>query len=321
MIRAAVLAIFALHAGPAALAQTPDRVAAIAPLPPGLFSKARTQQMLTVQVLLDRARFSPGVIDGLPGSNTARAISAFRQANGLPAGGGIDAALLKALSSASAQPVLTRYAIAPADVSGPFAESIPAKLEEKAELDRLAYTSPVELFAEKFHTSEALLRALNPGADFSKAGTEITVPAVRSGGIGGEVARIQVDKGQNTVRAYDSAGKLLASYPATVGSAQLPTPSGTTEVRAVAPDPAYYFDPEKLSWGPDRKLKIAPGPNNPVGGTWIDLAKPTYGIHGSPDPGLIGKTASHGCVRLTNWDAEELAKAVKPGTVVEFVSG
>ena len=136
-----------------------------------------------------------------------------------------------------------------------------------------------------------------------------------------DVARIEISRSDNTLRAFDSAGTMLAAYPATVGSAEMPSPDGTMEVRAVAPEAKYYFDPEaNPNWGPDKKLTIAAGPNNPVGGVWIDLTKDTYGIHGSPDPNLIGKTASHGCVRLTNWDARELAAAVSEGTKVTFVS-
>ena len=318
---ARAVVVLALQIAAAAPTGAQPAVAPILPASSGSATVARDRQVLAVQVLLDRARFSPGVIDGRNGGNTARAIRAFEQASDLPADGLIDGELIRRLEAASPGPVLQRYVIAPADVEGPFVAAIPDKLEDKAALDRLAYTGPVELLAERFHASEALLRTLNPGADFTRAGMEIVVPAVRVGDLGAEVVRIEVSKSERSVRAFDAAGKLMASYPATVGSGQLPSPSGVTEVRAVAPDAAYYFDPEKMSWGPDRKLKIAAGPNNPVGGTWIDLAKPTYGIHGSPDPALIGKTSSHGCVRLTNWDAEELAKAVKPGTKVEFTAG
>jgi lipoprotein-anchoring transpeptidase ErfK/SrfK len=132
-------------------------------------------------------------------------------------------------------------------------------------------------------------------------------------------SEIEVDKAASALRAFTADGTLVATYPATIGSNTFPSPSGEMEVRAVAPAPTYHFDPEGRSWGPDEKLTIAAGPNNPVGGTWIDLTKEGYGIHGTPEPRLIGKTSSHGCVRLTNWDAEELAKAVSPGTKVEFV--
>jgi lipoprotein-anchoring transpeptidase ErfK/SrfK len=166
-----------------------------------------------------------------------------------------------------------------------------------------------------------LLEAMNPGVDFAKAGTVVLVTAPRQGGLA-EVARVEVDKGERAVKAYGADGTLIAFYPASVGSAERPAPSGTWAVRAVAPDPVYYYDPKRLTFGEAEAkgaLKIAAGPNNPVGSTWIDLTKDTYGIHGTPDPEVIGKRQSHGCVRLTNWDAAELGKAVKPGVEVAFV--
>lgn len=167
---------------------------------------------------------------------------------------------------------------------------------------------------------EDLLRALNPGADFSKAGATILVARPGADKLPAQVARIDVDKAEREVRAFDGGGKLLAVYPATVGSSELPAPSGRWEVAAIAPDPTWNYDPEKLSFGKAKtKLTIPAGPNNPVGSIWIDLTKETYGIHGAPDPDTIGKTASHGCVRLTNWDAEELGAAVSKGTEVVFV--
>lgn len=271
-----------------------------------------------MQILLDRSRHSPGVIDGHMGGNTRRAIAAFERANGLTADGEIDPKLISKLQQMHGGEIFKRYTISEADVSGPFF-SIPDSMVKMAELDKLSYESPAELLAEKFHMSQKFLEALNPNADFSKGGTEIIVIASGDGMLGGDVARIEVDKKNSALRAYDSSGKFLASYPATVGSRDFPSPSGTMEVRAIAPEPKYYFQPSQHEWGPDRQLTIAAGPNNPVGSTWIDLTKDGYGIHGSPDPRLIGKTSSHGCVRLTNWDADALAKAVSKGTKVEFV--
>ena len=131
-----------------------------------------------------------------------------------------------------------------------------------------------------------------------------------------------MDKAANVVRAYGDGGQLVAYYPASVGSAERPAPSGTFAVRAVAPHPAYYYDPKRLTFTPEGvtgKLRIAPGPNNPVGSTWIALTIETYGIHGTPDPTMIGKHQSHGCVRLTNWDVMKLAGMVRRGTPVDFV--
>lgn len=275
--------------------------------------------MIRLQVLLDRSRFSPGVIDGLDGNNVRKAIAAYEKANGLD--GKDDAALLQALAAEDASPVLQRYTIADRDVKGPFLPEVPGKLEDMAKLERLSYTSPRELLAEKFHMDEDLLKALNPGTDFGKPGSEITVAQVKTAREKETVTRIDIDKGQGALYAYGGDDTLVAFYPASIGSAGKPSPTGTHKVSAIAPNPKYYYNPKELNFsGVEAKdlLEIAAGPNNPVGTVWIDLTEPTYGIHGTPEPSLIAKTESHGCVRLTNWDAEELAKLVKKGTEVAF---
>lgn len=269
-------------------------------------------------MLLDRARFSPGVIDGYGGGNTRRAIESYQRATGMTVTGRVDARLLEALRSAHNGELFARYTITEADAAGPF-QPLPDGMEEMAALKTLAYESAAEALAERFHMAQAFLEALNPKADFGRAGTEILVVAAQDRALEAKVARIEVDGANSTLRAYGPDNKLLATYPATVGSSQFPSPSGRMTVRALAPEPKYYFSPEGRDWGPDRKLIIAAGPNNPVGSTWIDLSQEGYGIHGTPDPRLIGKTASHGCVRLTNWDARILGQAVEAGTVVEFV--
>ena len=182
-------------------------------------------------------------------------------------------------------------------------------------------TGPVQALAERFHMDEALLKSLNPNADFSVAGTQIVVAALGSDRLKVPVSRIEVDKTKRQVRAYGPADLLVAVYPATVGSTDRPAPEGEWAVRTVATNPTYTYDPTRLTFGKasNGKLTIPPGPNNPVGSTWIDLTKDTYGIHGTPDPRLVGKTASHGCVRLTNWDVRQLSLAVKKGTKVAFV--
>jgi lipoprotein-anchoring transpeptidase ErfK/SrfK len=278
--------------------------------------------LIRLQVLLDRSRFSPGVIDGLQGGNVAKAIVAYEQEKGLEADGKPDEALLANLTADDDEPVLMRYAITPEDVEGPFLEALPEELADMAKLDRLSYTSPLELLAEKFHMGEDILVALNPGADFSRAGTEITVARVKRREARETVVRIEVDKGTGALFAYGEQGELVAFYPATIGSAGMPSPMGTHKVRTVAAEPKYYYNPDKLNFSgveAERLLEIAAGPNNPVGSVWIDLTEETYGIHGTPEPSLIAKTQSHGCVRLTNWDAEELAAMVRRGTGVTFV--
>ena len=282
------------------------------------FTGARTKQVLAVQVLLDHSGHSPGVVDGAMGGNTVRAIKAFQQANGMNADGKLSNALLEKLRATYAAELLQRYTITAEDVAGPFV-AVPADMEGQAELETLGYESPAEALAEKFHMAQSFLKALNPGADFGSSGTQITVIVPGENKVDAKVARIEVDKTGSALRAFAADGTLVATYPATIGSSTFPSPDGSMEVTAVAAKPTYHFDPEGRDWGPGKKLTIAAGPNNPVGGTWIDLSKEGYGIHGTPDPRLIGKTSSHGCVRLTNWDAAELAKAVSKGTKVEFV--
>ena len=289
--------------------------------------------LIKAQVILDRAHFSPGVVDGRNGTNFSRALAAFEAARNAPATAPgsaspsasaptalLDAAAWQALTASDSAPVTRDYVITAADVKGPFLQTIPPTMADQAKLPHLGYTTPVQALAEKFHMGQALLVALNPGVDFGLAGTSIVVVRPGDGPILG-VARVEVDKGANQVRAFDTAGKLVAMFPATVGSTERPAPSGQFAVRFVVPNPSYTYDPSRLTFGnaAGGKLTLQPGPNNPVGSTWIDISVKTYGIHGAPDPTQIGKTASHGCVRLTNWDAAALGKAVKKGTPVLFV--
>ncbi len=308
--------------GPAAPAAAPvDAALAInaAAFDPAAKAQALRDQLIKVEVLLDRAHFSPGVIDGRDGSNLQQAIAAYQSAHGLKAGA-LDAPTWNALAAGDKAPAMTRYLITPDDVKGPFIGKTPTDMAQMAKLKRLGFDSPQQLLAERFHMDQALLVALNQGADFAKVGTEISVAGVGSPALGAQVASIEVDKSRQQVRAFDPAGKLVAVYPATVGSQERPAPSGEWAVRDVAPDPTYTFDPTRLTFGNSKaKLTIAAGPNNPVGSTWIGLTKETYGIHGTPDPTLVGKRASHGCVRLTNWDARQLGLAVKKGAKVAFV--
>lgn len=276
--------------------------------------------MARAQILLDRTRFSPGIVDGLGGENTRQAIAAFEKAHDLPVDGELDPTVFERLAAGDGRRVLTDYTITEADAAGPFIGAVPEDIAAMGRLETVGYADAREALAEKFHMSEALLDALNPGVDFARAGQTIVVAANGPAALQGEVARIVVDKDESSVRAFDADGRLLAFYPATIGSGDTPSPSGNHTVRAIAPRPNYTYDPSRVSYGDGgSKVVVPPGPNNPVGSVWIDLSRDTYGIHGTPDPAEIGKTASSGCVRLTNWDAEQLAAAVKPGIEVRFV--
>jgi lipoprotein-anchoring transpeptidase ErfK/SrfK len=273
------------------------------------------------EVLLDRIDISPGIIDGRTGENVRKAIAAFQHSRGLAASGKLDRTTWDKLCESTNAPALIAYTITDDDVRGPFVPEIPGDLESMARLSRLGYRSAAELLAEKFHTSEELIKLLNPGKSVDRAGTVITVPNVADGRRAGQVFRIEVDTPGKAVRAFGRNGELVAFYPASIGSREKPAPSGTYHIGRVVKDPTYHYDPKFQFKGvrTDRELTIAPGPNNPVGVVWIGLNKPTYGIHGASRPEEVGKIGSHGCARLTNWDALDLAKRVRKGTPVAFL--
>jgi lipoprotein-anchoring transpeptidase ErfK/SrfK len=279
--------------------------------------------VLKAQVLLDRLRFSPGVIDGRTGDNFRKAVAAFEKAHGVEPDGNLDESVWSKLTEASDKPVLVEYTIRKEDLSGPFVEKIPEKFEELAALEHLSYHNSKELLAEKFHMDQDLLESLNRDRRFEEAGTKIIVadPASSEAGEPAEGGKIEVDKAASAVRLLNKAGEVLAVYPASIGSKQKPAPTGTHKVVAIAKNPVYTYNPDYNFKGVKAKepFKIEPGPNNPVGTVWIDLSAESYGIHGTPEPAQVGKAASQGCVRLTNWDVEELATMVKQGMQVDFL--
>jgi lipoprotein-anchoring transpeptidase ErfK/SrfK len=210
------------------------------------------------------------------------------------------------------------YTITEKDVAGPFTEVIPDDYRAKAQLKELGYTSPAELLAERFHMSQDLLRRLNPDADFGRAGQEIMVASVERHGASATASRVEVEARSQTVTVYEKNDQVIAVYPATVGSKDRPSPVGEFKVTAIAENPVYHYDPELNLRNVDvpEKLEIPAGPNNPVGAVWISLSAKGYGLHGTPEPDKVSKAASHGCVRLTNWDALDLATHVRKGTPV-----
>jgi lipoprotein-anchoring transpeptidase ErfK/SrfK len=271
--------------------------------------------VVRAQILLDRANFSPGEIDGVYGDDLGVAVKGYRESHGLKAGGIIDAGMWRLLDS-DAGPVLLTYTITQSDEKGPFLP-LPAEVQDKAKMKWLGFETPEEGLGEKFHISPKLLAGLNPGKKLDTVGERIAVPNVRRTAVR-VASRVVVSKSNRTVIAYGAGDKELAQYPATVGDSHDPLPIGSFTVVGIVHYPWFNWDP-KLLWNVDQKLaktELAPGPNNPVGVAWIGISKVDYGIHGTPDPGNIRHGVSDGCVRLTNWDVDELSHMVRPGTPV-----
>lgn len=283
-------------------------------------------EALAIQVALDRAGFSPGVLDGAMGSNTKKALEAYRKANG---------------TEPPAIDPLMAYRISEADAAGPFVKNIPQDLVDQAKLKTLGYRSLRELLAERFHATPELLQELNPQAAFA-AGEEIQVPNVdpmlipvkqpvgkkpvekepadKKPASDEPDVTVTVTKSTSALTVTDASGKVIMYAPVTTGSERDPLPIGDWRVNGVGLQPEFRYNPD-LFWDANpahTKALIPPGPNNPVGLVWIDITKEHYGLHGTPEPASIGRSQSHGCVRLTNWDALRLASLVREGTPVLF---
>lgn len=281
-----------------------------------------------IQTLLDRALFSPGIIDGRWGKNTRKAVYWLQKREGLGATGSVDQPTLARLKELAGNPqqIVKAHTLSAEDVEGPFVD-IPEDIYEKAKMECMCYESLTEKLAETFHTSPAVLRQLNPGVDLNalKAGSTIQVPNTRDkdAGQAKTVARLIVSDGGHYVHAVDGNGKIVFHFPSTLGADYAPSPDGKFTVNSITKRPDWHYQPDILERVDDSRpdAVIPPGPNNAVGMVWMDLSKPHYGIHGTSAPETIGYAESHGCVRLTNWDALFLADRIESGTPVNFVKG
>ncbi|MBP1749067.1 MAG: ykuD [Deltaproteobacteria bacterium] len=321
MKKTVLMQILGIMIAALALAEGP-----LAPQPPEYLN---VPQVLEVQVMLDRAGFSPGVIDGRMGASTQKALAMFQK---------------QGMQGQAVEPI-TRYRITAEDAAGPFA-TIPSGMRQKASLPALGYTSLLEALSERFHSTPALLRQLNPDAWFVE-GEQIEVPNVEAmvmpplpspdvekppeqltleEAAAQEAARakpdvvVTVTKRMSDLTVTDASGRIVFYAPVTTGSRHDPLPIGKWKVKGLRFNPIFRYNP-RLFWDAnpkDAKATIAAGPNNPVGLVWIGISKKHYGLHGTPEPSTIGRAQSHGCVRLTNWDALKLAALVKPGTKVLF---
>jgi lipoprotein-anchoring transpeptidase ErfK/SrfK len=285
-----------------------------------------------IQILLNQARFSPGIIDGRWGKNTEKAVYWFQSANGLPATGEVDRATLDVLTRRARAEQVRNHRLSERDVEGPFV-MVPEDIYARAELDCLCYQSLREKLGEVFHSSPELLEQLNPGVDLDalSAGDFLQVPAVERFRIGelpegrytegGDVSRIVISVGGHYLHALDQAGNILYHFPSTLGADYSPSPAGEYVVESITFHPDWHYQPDLLPHvdSADDDAIIPAGPNNDVGIVWMALSKPHYGIHGTKAPETIGYATSAGCVRLTNWDAAFLARRVPEGVTVEFV--
>ena len=274
--------------------------------------------IVALQVMLDRANLSPGVMDGTLGSRTRTALRAWQQQRGMPATGEPDADTLKAV--AETRDVLVAYTVAEQDHEG--LAPVPSSWLGRSQVSQLGYETVLERIAEAYHCSQALLRRLNPDCAWPNPppGTVLTAPNPRPFR-SPRAASLHISLGQKTIRAYDAEGRLIALFPCSIAKDREKRPTGELKVISAAENPNYYFDPAVFPEDPEaqtlgRKLVIPSGPNNPVGVAWISLSLPGYGIHGTPHPEDIGKTESHGCFRLANWNATRLLKMISIGIPV-----
>lgn len=274
---------------------------------------------MRAQLALNRRGISSGPIDGVVGSQTRAALRAFQRAEGLPPSGDLDAATLERLRFED--PPMSTYTVTSEDLAR--LTPVPASWLGKANRERLDYETILELVSEKAHAHPRLIRELNPQIDWHavKAGTVVSIPASTLPAARGKAGSIHISLSEKALRVYDTRSNLLAFFPCSIARRVEKRPVGELHVAVLAPNPNYRFDPEVFTESAEarsvgRRLMIPPGPNNPVGTAWIGLDRPGYGIHGTPHPEAVGRTESHGCFRLANWNAEYLLKLAWVGLPV-----
>ena len=337
---AAAVAAVAIPLAAQQPAATPAAAASAQPTPGG--KPALDPSILHVKVILDHLGFSPGILDGREGMSLTAALNGFQESRGLPITGKIDPETLKALAAyRDIRPTVT-VTLDPAILAGPYTPNIPHGEDQQAKLPALGYRDPMEKLGEMFHTTPDVIRELNAPGTKLAPGVKVVFPdAVTTGraydpklkpewretlamlnvdSTQPQAAKVVVSKSKKVLRVLDAQGKLVAQFQVTTGSTHDPLPLGTWKIYGADTNPKFRFNPA-LFWDAkkgEKKAMLPPGPNGPVGVVWLDLSKEHYGIHGTPEPSLIGRTASHGCVRLANWNAARLALMVKPGTPAVF---
>jgi len=282
----------------------------------------RIESTLDLQVELHRHGFSCGSIDGVAGAQTVAALKAFQRGADLEETGEADEETSKLLRTGV--PTLTKYTFTGVELGG--VHPVPSTWLEKSQLTSLAYGTPLEMVAERFHSNPHLIRSLNPGVNWDAVlpGMTVTVPAAVPVVISGSAARIIISLSDHELEVFEAQGKVIAHFPVSIARMAEKRPVGSLQVVVVVPNPNYTFDPDLFPESAEgrelgRKLVLPPGPNNPVGVVWIGLDRPGYGIHGTPEPENVGRTESHGCFRLANWDALTLMGLVQVGMTVDVM--